>query len=839
MIDDLLIEFLNETKENLAAVDSELVKLETTPDDAAILANVFRLVHTIKGTSGFLSLSRLGHIAHAAETVLGKIRDGKLAAKPVTITAVLKSIDRIKQVLVELEATGKEPVADDTDIIDRLERISLGQDIIESQTPAAAPEKAAAVSAAGESEQLFQRVRGQTIRVSVDVLDGLMNLVSELVLTRNQLVQIARTTPGSVFDAPIQRLSSCTSQLQEGLMRTRMQPIGQAWSQLPRVVRDLAFDLGKKVTLELCGEQTGLDRQVLELIKDPLTHMVRNAVDHGIEKQAERTARGKSDTGRIRLEAAQEGGFIIIRMTDDGRGIQSEKLARKAVESGVVTEADIARMTEAQIQRLIFRAGLSTADATTTVSGRGVGMDVVKANIERIGGAIDIASTAGVGTEFTIKIPLTLAIVSALIVGSGGERFALPQVVATELVRTGEDTGLRIEMIQDAKVLRLRDELLPLIDLQQALTGEADSGQAQDSLIVVARVDGLTFGLIVDEVFDTEEIVVKPLSPVLRSIPLYSGATILGDGRVIMILDADGVARTLLHHEHEAVDHMPTATAAKALGNPTDQMLLVKIGDLGQAAVPLELVKRIEDIGPDRVEYALRRPVVQYRGELIPIVSANPDVVIGGTASQPVLMFSQGTKTFGLVVSEILDVVDEVLDIQSAPLGSGIIGTSILNGKVTEILDVGYFFVKAFPQTQFASEVVVTQDTDAKSRLLLIDSNPFFRTLLKPLLMTAGYQVDSVATLGDAHRDLLAGNYYDVILTDLDAMPLSGGDAIEQLRRASAQNDTKVIALSSSESGLERFAHINREFDGWATKFDSQTLLDTVTRHVRTARRAA
>jgi two-component system chemotaxis sensor kinase CheA len=830
--DDLLIEFLNETKENLAAVDSGLVLLETTPDDAAILANVFRLVHTIKGTSGFLNLTRLGNIAHAAENVLGKVRDGKLAATPITITAVLKAIDRIKKVLVDLENNGKEPQADDSDVIGKLERIADGQTLEALEPEIVSP------AASAESEQLFQRVRGQTIRVPIETLESLMNLVSELVLTRNQLVQLARATPGTVFDASIQRLSSCASQLQEGLMRTRMQPISQAWSQLPRVVRDLAFDLGKKVTLELSGEQTGLDRQVLELIKDPLTHMVRNAVDHGIEKPADRLARGKSQTGKIKLHAAQEGGFIIIRMSDDGQGIQTDRLGRKAVEQGLTTEAELAQMTEAQILRLIFRAGLSTAAETTTVSGRGVGMDVVKANIERIGGAIEILSSAGSGTEFLIRIPLTLAIVSALIVDAGGERFALAQSVATELVRTGDETGLHIETIHDAQVLRLRDELVPLVDLNRILGGTRSVEKSNGDFIAIVRVNRLTFGLIVDDVFDTEEIVVKPLAPVLRSIPLYSGATILGDGRVIMILDADGIAKTVLSHETETRDDTLEDEAVAGL-EKKEQMLLVKIGAHGQAAVPLGLVKRIEDLKPERIEYAMKQPVVQYRNELIPIVSPSAEIVIGKNENQSVLMFSQGTRTFGLAVTQIMDVVDDFLEIQPAQLGSGIIGTCILNEKVTEILDIGYYFLKAFPHAQQNAEVTRQETAAEKPRLLLIDQNPFFRSLLKPLLMTAGYQVESAHSFADAHRDLLAGHQYDVILTDLDGLSIASGETIDQLRRASAETDPRVIALSASEAGLDKFSHLAREFDGWATKLDSQSLLDTVTRNVRNQRRSA
>jgi two-component system, chemotaxis family, sensor kinase CheA len=839
--DDLLVEFLNETKENLASVDSGLLKLESSPDDAIILADVFRLVHTIKGTSGFLNLPRLGRIAHVAENVLGSIRDGKLVATSLTISAVLKSIDRIRLILRDLEQSGQEKPNDDLDVINVLERIFAEKLVpadIDARQMSRVVEPGAGSSA--EADQLFQRLRGQTIRVSVDVLDSMMNLVSELVLTRNQLVQIVRATPGSSFDGPTQRLSACTTQLQETLMQTRMQPIGQAWSQLPRMVRDLAFDLGKKVNLELTGEQTGLDRQVLELIKDPLMHMVRNAVDHGIETVHDRLLAGKNETGRIRLHASQEGGFIHIRMSDDGRGIQSAKLAAKAVENGLISKADAERMTDGQVQRLVFRAGLSTAEATTTVSGRGVGMDVVKSNIERIGGAIDISSVAGTGTEFIIKIPLTLAIVSALIVGCGTERFALPQVVATELVHTGDDSGLVIETINNARVLRLRNELLPLIDLGEMLTGHSSRTPADASaFIVVTRVNGLTFGLIVDEVFDTEEIVVKPLAPVLRDIALYSGATILGDGRVILILDADSIARSVLHHHQEELDEVLPHDRHIGEDNAKEQMLLLKIGEIGQATVPLQLVKRIEEIGRDRFEYALRCPVVQFQGELIPIIAASADVSIGVLPSQPVLMFSQGTRTFGLAVTAILDVVDEVLDVQPSAIGDGTIGTCILNGKVTELLDIGHYFVKAFPKMQLQAEVLPQTRTakSSKPRLLLIDQNPFFRTLLKPLLMTAGYEVESVATLEEAHRSLKSGNEFAVILADLDGVPMAGGETIDQLRHATATCEPRVIALAANEMGLDKFAHLSKDFDGWATKFDSQSLLETVNRHVHTYQR--
>jgi two-component system chemotaxis sensor kinase CheA len=465
-MDDLLADFLTETNEGLADLDVALVKLERTPDDGETLSLIFRLVHTIKGTCGFLGLPRLEHVAHAAENVLGKVRDGVLTVTPDTISLVLMAVDRVKAILSGLAASGAEPTGDDTELVEALNATASGNLLPQLAAPAAAvvdkappvqqlplepPPDAAQAPPPPPPAPTPEIAQGlspgepiaaaQTIRVTVDVLEDLMTLVSELVLTRNQLLQLARTQENSGFTVPLQRLSHITSDLQEGVMKTRMQPIGNAWNKLPRLVRDVAREMDKKIELVMLGADTELDRQVLELIKDPLTHMVRNSGDHGLENPAQRRAAGKSETGHITLNAFHEGGHIIIEIADDGRGLPVDRIRAKVLANGLATEAELAGMTEAQIQRFIFRPGFSTAAVVTAVSGRGVGMDVVKTNIEKIGGTIELKSVPGAGTTFTIKIPLTLAIVSALIVEAAGERFAIPQISVVELVRAQKEAG--------------------------------------------------------------------------------------------------------------------------------------------------------------------------------------------------------------------------------------------------------------------------------------------------------------------------------------------------------------------------------------------------------------
>src|SRR5215204_968949 len=576
-MDDLLREFLTETGEHLDVVDVELVRFEREPGNETILRNIFRLVHTIKGTCGFLGLPRLEALTHAAETLMGKFRDGM----PVTseaVTLILLTIDRIKLILAELERSATEPDGADADLIGGLETLAAAAGAAESEpepeitagalvyqvleralkpgeaslddlegafrnTPGPAPgtdtAPAAATPATFEPEpaDAAPPSKVQTIRVNVDTLEHLMTMVSELVLTRNQLLEIARRQDDGGYKVPLQRLSHVTAELQEGVM-TRMQPIGTAWQKLPRVVRDLSGELSKKIELVMQGAETELDRQVLEVIKDPLTQMVRNSADHGIESPLERRAAGKSERGTIRLNAYHEGGTITIEISDDGKGLDYAAIRRKAVERGVASEAEIERMSDAQIGKFIFHPGFSTAQAVTAVSGRGVGMDVVKTNIELIGGTAEIRSEQGQGTIFTIKIPLTLAIVAALIVSARNQRFAIPQVAVLELVLIKPGSDHAIERINGTPVLRLRERLLPIVPISTMLgISGSEANAADEGFVVVTQVGRQRFGILVDGVFHTEEIVVKPMCSKLRHIPLFSGNTILGDGAVVLIID--------------------------------------------------------------------------------------------------------------------------------------------------------------------------------------------------------------------------------------------------------------------------------------------------------------
>ncbi len=660
-MDDLLREFLTESAEHLDTVDTELVRFEQDPNNETILRNIFRLVHTIKGTCGFLGLPRLEALAHAAETLMGRFRDG-MPATSASVTLILSTLDRLKAILADLEATGREPGGGDADLIEALEHMAAGggapaamvpeivlpEPVVRELKPGevslddleaaflaapgpdeadfsppvpvavtplpvpaapaeAAPVKAEAPAPASEGENAPAKV--QTIRVNVDTLEHLMTMVSELVLTRNQLLEIARRHEDSAYKVPLQRLSHVTAELQEGVMKTRMQPIGNAWQKLPRVVRDLSAELGKQIELVMLGAETELDRQVLEVIKDPLTHMVRNSADHGLESTAQRVAAGKPARGTIRLSAFHEGGTITIEIADDGKGLDLAAIRRKAVERNLATAADLDRMTDAQVAKFIFHAGFSTAAAVTSVSGRGVGMDVVKTNIETIGGVIDIATQAGKGTVFTIKIPLTLAIVAALIVRAGESRFALPQVAVLELVRVGADAQ-PIEHINGSPVLRLRERLLPIVSLTGLLGAEAAAETS--GFVVVAQVGRQRFGILVDEVFHTEEIVVKPMSAKLRHIPLFAGNTILGDGAVVLIVDPNGIANQVAQGVQSAAGQAEAEAAEADPTEATTTLLVFKGGD-GFKAVPLSLVTRLEEIECDKVEWLGGRPLIQYR----------------------------------------------------------------------------------------------------------------------------------------------------------------------------------------------------------------------------------
>lgn len=812
-MDDLISEFITETTENIAVLDLELVKLEQNPQDDAILGNIFRIVHTIKGTCGFLGLPRLEAVAHASENVLGKIRDKVLVATPQAVTLILESLDNIKGLIDHLSNHGAEAEGDDADLIARLNYyaetgevqgsaaviplVSNGHDtrsqalpdFDRDDEPTVAPQNAAVASPKqGESASA-----NQSIRVNLDVLENLMQTVSELVLTRNQLMQIMRTRDDKELMAPLQHLNHITSELQEGIMKTRMQPIGNAWSKFPRLIRDLSHDLGKKIELKMIGEETELDRQLLEVIKDPLTHMVRNSCDHGLETPEERRASGKSEMGTVTLSAYHEGGHIIIKITDDGRGINLEKVKQKAVSNGLATEAALAGMSDKQIAQFIFHAGFSTAEKVTAVSGRGVGMDVVRTNIESIGGAIELESTWGKGSQVIVKIPLTLAIVSVLLVEASGQKFAIPQINVLELVRVAPNTALSMETINNALVLRLRGELLPLIVLSEILGHPVDRTVVvgKSSYIAVCNVGNRHFGIVVDHVFDTEEIVVKPVSNMLKEINVYAGNTILGDGSVIMILDPTGVANRI-----GAVDTGEVVTAVKDTKELSDKtgFLLFSMSKGAPKAVPLELVSRLEEIDVKAIEVSGDTPVVQYRGGLMCLTTLENEP-IPDTGMMDVIVFNYDRKLVGLIVKEIMDITHETFTIKLTTKESrqaGYLGNMVIAGKTTDIVDVGSLF-------SGLSDIEKPAIANGDGKVLFVEDSPFFRSMTVPFLSDAGYKVTAVETAKEALEMLNSGDAaFDLIITDIDMPDMNGFEFATTCRAMPKLADMPIVAFTST-----------------------------------------
>jgi two-component system, chemotaxis family, sensor kinase CheA len=897
-MDDLLREFLTETSESLDTVDNQLVRFEQEPNNAKILDNIFRLVHTIKGTCGFLGLPRLEALAHAAETLMGKFRDGM----PVTaeaVTLILSSIDRIKEILAGLEATEAEPEGADQDLIVKLqEMVERGmQDMPEAATSAepdqpevarglpgsqvlerplrpgevsldelerafretatevaptpakqAAPAREPQASAAKDANRVAKkpgadvelgeadRVANQSIRVNVDTLEHLMTMVSELVLTRNQLLEISRRNEDTEFKVPLQRLSNVTAELQEGVMKTRMQPIGNAWQKLPRIIRDLSGELGKQIELEMHGADTELDRQVLDLIKDPLTHMVRNSADHGLETPAERAAAGKPEQGTIRLSAYHEGGHIIICIADNGRGLNTEKIKAKAISNGLVSEAELEKMTEAQIHKFIFAPGFSTAASITSVSGRGVGMDVVRTNIDQIGGTIDVKSVAGEGSSVTVKIPLTLAIVSALIVEAAGDRFAIPQLSVVELVRARANSEHRIERIKDTAVLRLRNKLLPLMHLKKLLkVDDGSSSDPENGFIVVTQVGSQTFGIVVDGVFHTEEIVVKPMSTKLRHIDMFSGNTILGDGAVIMIIDPNGIAKALGASGSAAHEISENAASRAIAAEQLTSLLVFRAGSPQPKAVPLALVTRLEEIVAEKIELSNGRYMVQYREQLMPLVQM-AGVSVQTSGAQPILVFADDGRSMGLVVDEIIDIVEEKLMIEVAGQQDGILGSAVIKGQATEVIDVGHFLPMAF--ADWFSRKEMRPSASAQS-VLLVDDSAFFRNMLAPVLKAAGYRVRVAPNAQEGLTALRSGQPFDVVLTDIEMPDMNGFEFAETIRADQHLSSMPIIALSSmvSPAAIERGRLAG--FHDYVAKFDRPGLIAALKEQTSELNRAA
>jgi two-component system chemotaxis sensor kinase CheA len=779
--DELIKDFLVESQENLDRLDREFLVLEKDPSDRACLGSIFRTIHTIKGTSGFFGFSKLQAVTHIGESVLSRLRDGELSLHADMANGLLAMVDAIRQMLASIEATSLEGDADYSGLVARLGELHDAGGTISALTPKTPSQSASAdpikrdpgpltamfeaastaTSIASDTRSVQagtaapaqmpisdQMAKGDhamdstrtdraaiaeprgdqvhaanladtSLRVDVGLLDRLMNLVGELVLARNQIMQFAQTRDGQGVQETSQRLNLLTSELQESVMKTRMQPIGNVWTKLPRLVRDLAKSCGKQVRIEMEGEGTELDKTLIEAIKDPLTHIVRNAIDHGFELPVARVAAGKPAEGLLKLRAFHEGGMVIIEIGDDGGGISPSRVKAKAIEKGLITTEQAERMDMEELIALIFLPGFSTAEQVTNISGRGVGMDVVKTNIERIGGHVDIQSRLAMGTTLRIKIPLTLAIVPALIVTSGGERFAIPQVSLIELVRVDSRASpSEIENIHGAQVYRLRGLLLPLVFLNRELRlpERAEHGL---STVVVLQAGERRFGLVVDGVSDAEEIVVKPLATVLKPLTVFSGSTIMGDGRVALILDVLGIAQRASAVAKSSDHQAPEASGQQMAKAQRLPLLIFQSPDNGRMAIPIDRISRLEELPRSRMERIGGMPAMQYRGRIVPLIEVfsllperrkeprNPDCGVAHDLMH-VVIHVVGDNSVGLVVGRIIDTVDIEPRIERAATRHGVLGCMVIQERITELLDIEQVVRTAFPTFYDQPQIAAT-----------------------------------------------------------------------------------------------------------------------------------
>jgi two-component system, chemotaxis family, sensor kinase CheA len=732
-MDELTREFVIESQEGLDRMERCLTDLESRPGDTALLADIFRSVHTIKGTTGFLGFKRLEKLAHAGENLLGLLRDGKLAAKPRIITGLLELLDGLRSILGKIESDGDEGCGEDAELIAKLEELREPDAVQQDEEPDVAltsmqvqnpllmalaqeqkqvtaepavkpqPVVQTATTKTSESAKAVAAMTGvasaaeSTLRVDITLLNKMMNLVGELVLTRNQVLQATASDPKMTLLT--RRLDMVTADLRESVMKARMQPVSNIFSKMPRIVRDVSQLLGRKVRLEIEGQETELDKSLIEAIKDPLTHAVRNSLDHGIEPPEIRVAAGKNAQGTLMLRAAQEGSHVVVEVGDDGAGISAEKVRKKAIERGLITVEAAAQVPERELLNLIFLPGFSTAAAVTSVSGRGVGMDVVKTNVEKIGGKVEIESRLGKGTTLRMRIPLTLAIIPALIVRSLEKSFAVPQGALLELVHlTREQAAEKIEWIEDAPLYRLRGQLLQLVFLDRMLTQHKSERlrEDRDLFIAVLDADGRRYGLVVDGLADPEEIVVKPLSHVLKDIGLYSGATVLGNGDLALILDPGAIgARAGVSMRVEEQIKMEE-TAVEVEEAQANEYLLVEVAGR-HAAVRLADVIRIEQVPVSRIEYIGVRPVLHFDGQLLAIEDAG-GLLAEAQTQVIIVVCREAGRQVGVAVSHVLDVTagSDLLEAGTAQTASGV---ALLKDRVTGIVDLSGVAVVPMPET--------------------------------------------------------------------------------------------------------------------------------------------
>ena len=886
--DELIDDFVIEAKEHLGVMEKELLVLEKNPQDAdeEQISTIFRSIHSIKGAAGFLGLERLSALSHVMETLLSRIRDGIFQPQPIYIDALFGGMDILNIMMANIHQSNK---VDITASVCRLEalinpqekavaaarkepELSLSETAPEQPEitlPETAPERT--VQAAGSKTAAPERRKGappepsssgesankheatDTIRIPVVLLDQLMRLAGELVLVRNQHI-LSVDTDNPVVRGISQRLDIVTSELQETIMRTRMQPIGNVFAKLPRIVRDLARKLNKKIEIVTKGDEVELDKTILEALADPLTHLIRNCCDHGVEMPAQREKRGKAATGTILVQAFHEAGKINILIKDDGGGINSQAVREKAISSGFRTEEELDSMTPKELAALILLPGFSTAKKVSDVSGRGVGMDVVKNSLEQFSGILDLDSKEGEGTTVTLQLPLTLAIIPCLIVIVHGARYAIPQVNLEELVCLyDDDIQSKIECAGKQEVYRLRDQLLPMVRFSEVMASPepfteerltditeyyTKQNQEQDlteqktprSLVfAVVEVGTKRFGLIVDQVVGTEEIVVHPMHPAVKDLRIYSGSTVMGDGRVALILDIEGISK---HAAVEAVVNRDEDAQDKKLSwsGETQNVLLFRNGPQEQFAISLPLIRRIEHIAVADIELAGHREFVTLDGISTLIVRLDRVLDVSVPEEQErvfLLLPKHVTRPFGILMTSLSEVCETPLDMNDEIyVEDGLLGSAVIKEHLTLFLDVYRLVEKAEPEW-FEQRKKNAPPPEEQKTILLLEDMPFFRKLVKGYLEADHYSV-LTAEHGQAGLDILATNEVDMIVSDLEMPVLNGFLFMEQVRADEKYRTLPALALSSLSAPADIERAMAAGFNNYESKIDRDKLLTTI-----------
>jgi len=733
--DEILVEFIEEAKEILDQLDLDFVMLEAEPDNNKLIGNIFRGLHTLKGSSGFFALKRLEKLTHAGETLLGKVRDGTIAINTSMVSVLLSCLDELRKLISGIETNQVEPPGDDSHLIEQLLNLSNGVSIpLNSEKPFVSevlppseknnlnpdihahevqnsPPQDEVVPESELNTNLEEPVKSDVentieafanessapVKVNLELLDKLMNLVSEMVLARNRLLPFTNEFDDHQFSNAVRNIDLLTQELQERMMMTRMQPISQIWSKFPRLIRDVSNECQKKVNLIQIGSDTELDRTLIDAIRDPLVHIIRNCIDHGIEAPINRLSLGKPEIGQVLLKASHENGMVVIEISDDGGGINFELVSQTAVAKKLITSERALTISEMQLLEYIFLPGFSTKSVVTNLSGRGVGMDVVKNNISKIGGSVEINSYKNKGTNIRLKIPLTLAVMPALFVRCEKERYAIPQNSIVEMVRidlSSDHTGL--EDFYGTPVFRLRNKLVPLLLLNQQLHLSNKVPDHQSVIhIALLQSAGIQFGLLVDEVLNMQEVVVKPLGPLFAGISDFAGATILGDGSVALILDTDGIASSSGLVEKIQAKPLNPEIYLQEVSDDLVSMLVFELPGLHYTAIPLECVDRLESFTIDQIQKNGSREVVPYGDGIMQLIRIN-EYIDGAIHSPPstddplsVITHYVDGVPMGLVVGKVHDITQVPSNMhQINSQQRGLKGCVIHNGSVINIIDI-------------------------------------------------------------------------------------------------------------------------------------------------------